>query len=246
MAQKRVQWDGGYYEGKLDSRRLPAILAGKEDVFRDKTKAKFVNTAVTILVDLSGSMMGRDALVATQCAIAMAEALERTGVAYEVCGFHNPTSDLRRPSCIRGNVRTEPLVVPRFKRFDQTLNSAKGQMAALQALVGGNNSDAEALELAMSSLRKRREPRKVMIVLSDGAPAAHGLDCGVGGAQLKMKVEEITANGVEVAGIGICTDVVDRYYPRHIVVHSIDDLTLKGLGMLSKMLMSKRRSKRAA
>lgn len=250
LAQKRVQWDGGYYEGKLDSRRMPSILSGKEDVFRDRSKAKFVNTAVSVVVDLSGSMSsGGKSSVATQCTIAIAEALERTGVAYEVVGFHNPTNDLSVPSHLKGrgyDIRTEPLVMPRFKRFDQSLNSAKGQMAALKKLVGGNNSDAEALEMAMSSLRKRREPRKVMLVLSDGHPAAHGVSYGPGAEELKRKVKQITASGVEVAGIGILSRAVAAFYPRYIVVSSVDDLTAKGLGMLSKMLLSKRVASKAA
>lgn len=243
IAQQKRQWVGGLEEGKLDTRRMPAVLAGRTNVFKRKHDAEDLDTAVTLLIDLSGSMCegpGSRAWGAMQAAICLAEALERTTVKYEVLGFSN---NRRMPGFdrARGWNRIEYLDLPIFKGFDHALARRRKAMAGIGWSTGLNNSDADAIRLVWDRLKKRGESNKVMIVLSDGEPAAAGSGHY---RQLERVVPEVMAEGCNLAAIGIQTDAPSQFYPVWAEVNKVKDLGGATLTMLAKQLLGQQRGGR--
>ena len=134
--------------------------------------------------------------------------------------------------------RTDPLDMYIFKAFEERLNEAKGAMAQMPDLAGGDNSDGEAVQNAFDRLRKRPEKRKVMIVFSDGRPISGG-DFGrrAFDHHLRDVVRDVTDAGVDVIGVGIGDDNVSKFYPKYVVVNDVEDLAGQAIDMMAKALM---------
>ena len=240
MARERRDWDHGRSQGRLDSKRFAAAVAGRESVFKERIERDDMSTAVSILVDLSGSMYGKRAKMARQTVVAMCEALVRPGIPFEVLGFNNTTDEdgVSYGKALRdGAGRVEPLDMYVFKAFSERLESAKGAVATIDYFASGNNSDGEAVSAAYLRLRDRPEKRKVMIVLSDGAPVAMG-DIDKQQEHLKSVVRDIDRRDDSSAvGIGIKTDAVREFYERSIVVNDLEDLGGRSMQELASLLM---------
>ena len=243
-ARQQRDWDFGRVQGRLDARRFPAALAGRENVFKERVERSETDTAVTFLVDLSGSMAGPPALVARDCAMALAEAIDRTAIRYEVLGFNCPLGE-GRPGGVPHThrlARWEAIYIWVFKAFEQRLFDAKPTMSRLANCVGGNNVDGESLMMAYSRLKARPEKRKVLFVLSDGSPAAACDDHGRGmDRHLRGVVRFIESQGVQTVGIGICDSAPAAYYGDHVIVSNVDQLGTTALGTLSRILLGDRR-----
>ena len=242
MAREMRDWDFGRQEGRLDNRRLVQAVRGNPNVFKLRSDRSEMDTAVTMLIDLSGSMRMTKAELASQCAIAMCEALDRTSVKYEVLGFNSSTG------CINGTPpyepkgsRWEPIDMYIFKAFHERLFEAKGSLASIVRFAGGNNIDGEALQYAWSRLSERGEKRKVMVVLSDGSPAAY---TEYGDKHLKKHLRSVIAAlkdaKCEVIGIGILDDSVSAFYDKHVVVSSLDDLAGSAMDQIARVLLGDR------
>jgi len=190
---------------------------------------------VTLLVDLSGSMEGDSLNKALEATIIMAEGLERAGVACEVLGHcYAPYQVVRViPEAERDRMfkdvnaeiysRAAPIFIREYKPFDKTIRQCRGTLGRMLDDCGGANADGEALVFAASRLLKRPEPKKVLIVLSDGAPATDRMR----DAQwhLKQVTQQLEAEpGLELAAIGICDDSPKDYYTRHSAVFNASDL----------------------
>lgn len=242
MAKDNRDWDSGRDDGRLDTRRLVGAFNGRQDVFKKKQPRAEMDTAFTILIDLSGSMGGSKVHIAEQCAMALAESVDKTGVKYEVLGFE-------QSGIMAGGYhyraeggqysRYRPLNMYVFKAFEERLFESKGAMASIANCVGNGNPDGEALMSAYARLKGRPEKRKVLMVLSDGQPAADG-DYVQGQQYLTKVVREIVKDGTDVVGIGIATTAVADYYPNHVVVSSVRDLSGVALDQLSKILLGER------
>lgn len=167
-ARARVRATPGYRTGTLDRARLPAARMGRTDVFRQTGDAQAVNAAVSILVDCSGSMYEENLLRAWTAALLTAEALDGIRVAVEIVGF----------SEVSGCTSANPyLVHGRTKRYDERYNEARVIERFRNDVFPyvSNNADGENLAIAYHDILQRHEPKKVIIIMSDGAPAA----CGV-------------------------------------------------------------------
>lgn len=246
MAKMERDWTTGKTEGVLDSRRLVAAYNGSPNVWKDRDDGEEFSTAVTVLIDLSGSMSGYPADLAMNVGIALAECFESTPVAYEILGFNNRTSEygvLKGESGLSGRVhdgysRYEPLDIYVFKDFDGRLHEYRPSMSSINSMVGGNNTDGESLLKAYGRLAKRTEDRKIMLVLSDGYPAFWS-DFGSKHIyqHLRDVIAFITKKGVDLIGIGIDSDAVQQFYPKWQVINDLDDLPKATLDELAKMLI---------
>ena len=249
IAKQNRDWDNAKEDGRLDTRRLTAAVAGKTNVFKTRTDRDDIDTALTLLVDLSGSMCGEPIRMARQVVIAFCEAVDRTGIKYEVLGFDNTYLDpkmcprqvieVARKRESRGYDRLEPLNMAVFKHFNERLFECKGSIASIVNMASGNNTDGEAVVLANERLQARSEKRKVMMVLSDGEPAAWG-DRGSHFKHLREVTSEIEDTETDLIGIGIQSDAVERFYKHHVVVHSLDDLQGVVMSELAKLLLGDR------
>lgn len=251
LSKENRDWDFGRQQGRLDSKRLTAAYSGAESVYKVRKDREEFDTAVHFLVDLSGSMHSSGKiLTATYTAIAMAECLEGTGIKYQISGFSNNLSysgfdySLASAAEYSGKEyhRFEPLQTYVFKGFNDSLAISKGSMVALKDAAGGNNSDAEALMWAHKVLAVQPQKRKILFVLSDGAPANKTINCGryegeeVLETALKDVVKSISKK-VECVGLGICTDTVQNFYDDYIVIDKVEDLAGAAFNKLSKILI---------
>ena len=245
MAKQQRDWDGGREHGRLDSRRLASAYNGMPNVFKMREDTADMDTALTMLIDMSASMNGKNkAQTAELCAIAMSEAIDKTGIAYEVLGFNTasaynpyipePTDDQFKYS------RIHPIDMYIFKAFEERLVNCKSSMASISAMTGGANCDGESIGYAYDRLRKRQEKRRVMIVLSDGQPASTGFVGMSCHEHARYMVDKIAKDGTDIIGIGIMSSAVQQYYPKYVVVNSLKDLASEGMDMLSKALLGDR------
>jgi cobalamin biosynthesis protein CobT len=242
-------WESGKEDGRLDSRRLALAARGHTNVFKARDEVPEIDTAVEVLIDLSGSMSGKKAHLAMQSAILVCEALDGTGVAFEVTGFNNTTgwTQGRERALYSAHgagqkfSRTEPIDMYIFKHFDETLREGRRAMGNISRSVAGNNSDSECVELAYNRLAVRPEKRHVMLVLSDGYPAV-GTDYE---GHLENHLRQVIANisakhNTQLVGLGINSDAVKQFYPKWVLVENLDDLTKNVLDQIGRMLLGER------
>jgi cobalamin biosynthesis protein CobT len=250
MAKLRADWRGGHEYGRLDTKRLVPAYNGESNVYRMKEEAPALDTALSILIDLSGSMSGSPAYLAMQATICLAEVLEKVNVPFEVLGFNNSSGFLDEASAKQYQrdindgkkySRWEPLDIYVFKDFNESLREARRAMGHITACAGGNNSDGDAVLVAHRRLMKRREARKILLVMSDGYPA-HMSSFGRQHIYnwLRNVVDYVELTGVKLIGIGIMSDAVSQFYPRYQVLNSLAELPKGVLDNIARMLLGER------
>lgn len=231
-ARSLASWENGRRTGKLHSANLARLATGDARVFRKKHETRSKDVAVSLVIDMSGSMHGGKILLATQSAYALASVLERLRISHEVICFTTgkPVAD---ESIIRGEeakmgrryTRNETLYMPVLKnygeRFGVDVRSRFGWLPNTSTM--RNNVDGECVEIAARRLLARPENGKVMIVLSDGYPSASG-DSGKLNEHLKEVVKASMGAGINVVGIGIHSDSVKEFYPKAVVINDVDEL----------------------
>jgi len=199
--------------GRLDVRAIPAMRAGRRSVFKKKRKTLSVNSAVSLVVDLSPSM-GDRIKSATGLAVHLGDALKAAGVPFEIVGF-------RGGDCAYA-IKTFS------ENWDKKALSHCGNM--LMNLGGGTNITS-AITSAAGRLRKvANVNRRIMLVLTDGR-------CGSGSFAVRAAGAYAKTVGVEVAGIGIGCDVSDAFAIAQ-NVYKIRDLGSTGLDVLVNRLGS--------
>lgn len=231
-ARSLASWENGRRSGKLHSANLARLATNDGRVFRKKHETRSKDVAVSLVIDMSGSMHGGKILLATQAAYALASVLERLRISHEVICFTTgkPVADeslIRAEEAKMGRryTRNETLYMPILKnygeRFGVDVRSRFGWLPNTSTM--RNNVDGESVEIAARRLLSRPENGKVMIVLSDGYPAASG-DSGKLNDHLKEVVKESMRAGINVVGIGIQSDSVKSFYPKSVVINNVDEL----------------------
>lgn len=219
--------------GDVDPTSLAFVRTGRRNVFTDVSKKVALNTAIEVLIDLSGSMgFGDDpkhpAYYAKRTAIALAETWNALNIPFEVIGFYN-NEDRPVPHVV-GCANRSPFDFHIFKGWDERLAQTRARFATIQGY--HNNADGEAVWAAALRLVQRPEARKILVVVSDGAPATYGVDPDVLDQHLRDVVKRIASSGIEVFGIGAGTDAPRRYYNKatgasHIIINKLDEMAVK-------------------
>lgn len=241
----------GFRRGRLNSSALHRVLIGDDRVFSKKQEAKSKDTVVSLLIDCSSSMSGNKFETAMLSGFALSQTLEKVGIAHECIGF---TTMISTPGFSRRALELEedrigkffsrncPLYMPVFKEFSERL-SPEVKTRFTHALQNPDflqvNVDGECVEIASNRLLKRNEKRKVLIVLSDGNPAAQASNNSVHHHQiekLQAVIAEVERKNVEVIGIGINSNAVKSYYKKNIVINKVDELPAAVMGELQKIL----------
>lgn len=247
MAQAETYWENGKRQGRLDvSRNAARIVQLKPNVFRTRQTESRNNTAMSILVDCSGSMCGRELYIATQASIAICEALEPIGVPIEVAGHHTfGGKGYREAQRSRSRSRTtqkfgrhENIVLKIFKSFDNTLQQSRPSLGAMAHADGGANADGDAILMAAKRLLAQPEPRKVMFVMSDGRPA-YSSDTVCQHQRTRDCVQWVQDQGVEIVGLGICDASVRQFYHKCIVINDINEFAVTYINEVVNLLMGK-------
>lgn len=238
MAQQNRSWDFDQEEGLLDAARLSRIVVspGSSLSYKVERDTEFRDTVVTLLIDNSGSMRGRPISIAAISADILARTLERCGVKTEILGFTTRAwkgGQAREDWLAAGRPpmpgRLNDLRHIVYKKADEPWRHAKRNLGLMmrEGLLK-ENIDGEALLWAHNRLIARPEDRRIMMVISDGAPVDDStLSVNHGGyleQHLRKVIEMIeTRSPVQLVAIGIGHDVT-RYYRRAVTIMDADQL----------------------
>ena len=238
MAQQNRAWDFDLEEGILDPARLSRVVTDPFSPlsFMHEKEATFRDTVVTLLLDNSGSMRGRPITVAATCADILARTLERCGVKVEILGFTTRAwkGGQSREAWLAAGKPANPgrlndLRHIIYKSADAPWRRARKNLGLMmrEGLLK-ENIDGEALDWAHKRLLGRPEQRKILMMISDGAPVDDStLSVNPGNyleRHLRHIIEEIeTRSPVELIAIGIGHDVT-RYYRRAVTIVDAEEL----------------------
>jgi cobaltochelatase CobT len=238
MAQQNRSWIFDLDEGVLDAARLARVIVDPMQPlsFKRERELEFRDTVVTLLIDNSGSMRGRPISIAAICADILARTLERCSVKVEILGFTTRAwkggqarekwvADGRPPN--PGRLNDLRHIV--YKAADTPWRRARSSLGLMmkEGLLK-ENIDGEALLWAHSRLVGRPEARRILMVISDGAPVDDTTSSANGGAYLERHLRDVIAqieqrSPVELIAIGIGHDVT-RYYRRAVTIVDVEQL----------------------
>ena len=253
LAKQNRAWEFDLEEGLLDSSKLPRIIIDPYNSlsFKKEKDLDFKDTVVTLLIDNSGSMRGRPITIAAICADILSRTLERCSVKVEILGFTtknwkggqsrefwNKKGKPKKPG------RLNDLRHIIYKGADTHWRQAKNNLGLmLKEGLLKENIDGEAINWAFNRLKKRKEERKILMVISDGAPVDDSTLSVNSGDFLEKHLKKIVnfieeKTEIEILAIGIGHDV-SRYYNRAIKITDVNELGDVMISQLSSLFDTK-------
>ena len=255
LASQKRAWEFDLEEGLLDTSKLTRVIIDPYSSlsFKKEKDYEFKDTVVTLLIDNSGSMRGRPITIAAICADILSRTLERCSVKVEILGFTtknwkggqsreywNKNGKPKSPG------RLNDLRHIIYKSADTQWRISKNNLGLmLKEGLLKENIDGEAINWAFGRLKKRKEERKILMVISDGAPVDDStLSVNSGDfleKHLKKTVKYIENKGdVEILAIGIGHDV-SRYYSKAIKITDVQELGDVMIEQLSGLFVNKKK-----
>ena len=249
LAKQNRAWEFDLEEGLLDSSKLPRIIMDPYNSlsFKKEKDLDFRDTIVTLLIDNSGSMRGRPITIAAICADILSRTLERCSVKVEILGFTtknwkggqsrefwNKSSKPKTPG------RLNDLRHIIYKSADTHWRQAKNNLGLmLKEGLLKENIDGEAIYWAYNRIKKRKEERKILMVISDGAPVDDSTLSVNSGDFLEKHLKKMVKfienkTEIEVLAIGIGHDV-SRYYDKAIKITDVNELGDVMISQLSSL-----------
>tara|TARA_Y100000588_G_C14203778_1_gene903696 strand:+ start:101 stop:1879 length:1779 start_codon:yes stop_codon:yes gene_type:complete len=249
LAQQNRNWHFNMEEGYLDTSRLSRIIANPQNKlsYKQEKEVEFKDTVVSLLIDNSGSMRGRPITVAALCSDILAKTLERCLIKTEILGFTTKAwkgGDSREKWIKDGKPsnpgRLNDLRHIVYKSADSPSRRSKQNLGLLlREGILKENIDGEALVWANNRLKNRQEKRKILIVISDGAPVDDSTLSVNPGNYLERNLRDVinqieSKKEIELVAIGIGHDV-SRYYSKAITIMDVDQLGEVLLNELSEI-----------
>ena len=249
LAKQNTSWNFNLEEGILDNARLHRVIANPSYPlsFKEETENQFKDTVVTLLIDNSGSMRGRSISLAAICADIIGSTLERCQIKTEILGFttkHWKGGDSKKLWMINGSRanpgRLNDIRHIIYKSADNSWRRSRRYFGAmLREGLLKENVDGEALAWSHERLLRRPEERKILIVISDGAPVDDStlsanredyLDNHL--RQIILQIEKDSP--IELQAIGIGHDVT-KYYKNALTINRAEELGEVLLDELTKL-----------
>jgi len=248
ISPEMVGWDDGFSSGRFNRRSVSRLLSGAENVFERRWESEGIDTAVSVLVDCSGSMScgiksGYEQFAghkteqsredaSTAVVGTLAEAFHRAGIEFSISGFsggyggNGAIDKLSRQGRmdgevggIRGIKQASGASIFPFKPFGKKLPACREAMSVMNHMASGGTPDYTAVSHIGNELMARPEKRKILFVITDGW----------GNPDLvKTRCESLTKSNIDVIGIGIGHDV-SEIYPTAVTVRSIEDLSVAAM-----------------
>ena len=255
LAKQNRAWEFDLEEGLLDSSKLPRIIMDPYNSlsFKKEKDLDFKDTIVTLLIDNSGSMRGRPITIAAICADILSRTLERCFVKVEILGFTtknwkggesrelwNKNSKPKTPG------RLNDLRHIIYKGADIHWRQAKNNLGLmLKEGLLKENIDGEAISWAYNRIKKRNEERKILMVISDGAPVDDSTLSVNSGDFLEKHLKKMVKfienkTEIEILAIGIGHDV-SRYYSKAIKISDVNELGDVMISQLSSLFETKKK-----
>ena len=253
LAKQNRSWEFDLEEGLLDSSKLPRIIMDPYNSlsFKKEKDLDFKDTIVTLLIDNSGSMRGRPITIAAICADILSRTLERCSVKVEILGFTTKNwkgGQSREDWSKKGKPQTpgrlNDLRHIIYKSADNHWRQSKNNLGLmLKEGLLKENIDGEAISWAFSRLKKRKEERKILMVISDGAPVDDSTLSVNSGDYLEKHLKKMVRfiedkTEIEILAIGIGHDV-SRYYNRAIKITDVNELGDVMISQLSDLFDNK-------
>ena len=255
LAKQNRSWEFDLEEGLLDSSKLPRIIMDPYNSlsFKKEKDLDFKDTIVTLLIDNSGSMRGRPITIAAICADILSRTLERCSVKVEILGF--TTKNWKGgQSRELWNKNLKPKTPGRlndlrhiiYKGADTHWRQAKNNLGLmLKEGLLKENIDGEAISWAYNRIKKRKEERKILMVISDGAPVDDSTLSVNSGDFLEKHLKKIVKfienkTEIEVLAIGIGHDV-SRYYDKAVKITDVNELGDVMISQLSFLFDTKKK-----
>ena len=254
MAKQNRSWDFDLEEGLLDSSKLPRIIIDPYNSlsFKKEKDLEFKDTVVSLLIDNSGSMRGRPITIAALCADILSRTLERCSVKVEILGFTTKNwkggksrESWNKNGKVKHPGRLNDLRHIIYKSADSQWRQSKKNLGLmLKEGILKENIDGEAIMWAYSRLKKRKEERKILMVISDGAPVDDSTLSVNSGDYLEKHLKKVVKlienkEDIEILAIGIGHDV-SRYYKKAIKITDVQELGDVMIGELSNLFKSKK------
>ena len=255
LAKQNRSWSFDLEEGILDASKLPRVIMDPFNSlsYKKEKDIEFKDTVVTLLIDNSGSMRGRPISIAAICADILSRTLERCSVKVEVLGFTtlNWKGGKSRELWIK-NKKTHPgrlndLCHIIYKSADTPWRRAKNNLGLmLKEGILKENIDGEAILWAFNRLKKRKEERKIIMVISDGAPVDDSTLSVNSGNYLEQHLKKVVrwveeSKEVEINAIGIGHDV-SSYYKQAIKIADVQELGDAMVDRLVALFLTDRRT----
>ena len=255
LAKQNRAWEFNLEEGLLDSSKLTRIIMDPYNSlsFKKEKDLDFKDTVVTLLIDNSGSMRGRPITIAAICADILSRTLERCSVKVEILGFttKNWKGGKSREEWNKNNKPKNPgrlndLRHIIYKSADIHWRQSKRNLGLmLKEGLLKENIDGEAISWAFNRLKKRKEERKILMVISDGAPVDDSTLSVNSGNFLEKHLKNIvkfieSKSEIEILAIGIGHDV-SRYYNKAIKITDVQELGDVMIGQLSGLFDNKKK-----
>jgi cobaltochelatase CobT len=255
LAKQNRAWEFDLEEGLLDSSKLTRIIIDPQNSlsFKKEKDLEFKDTVVTLLIDNSGSMRGRPITIAAICGDILSRTLERCSVKVEILGFttKNWKGGKSREEWNKNNKPKNPgrlndLRHIIYKSADTHWRQSKKNLGLmLKEGLLKENIDGEAISWAFNRLKKRKEERKILMVISDGAPVDDSTLSANSGDFLEKHLKKIVKNienksDIEILAIGIGHDV-SRYYKKAIKITDVQELGDVMIEQLSGLFENKKK-----
>ncbi|MFQ2738127.1 cobaltochelatase CobT-related protein [Aeromonas caviae] len=253
VSKNKSYWRSSQESGRINPSSLARLYVGDTRVFRRKVEHRSKSFDVTLLIDCSGSMHhGTGSLSRFQTAMvaayAMGDTLHRIGVNFEILGFTTKPhtgewgETCRKEMGTHGITfgRIDWLYMPIFKSFEERWSPKQMERIGAAFHVEDflrENVDGESVQIAAQRLIGQRSEGKMLIVLSDGAPACHTYDRTALNRHLSKSIKSAERAGIKVIGVGIDTDSVSRYYSDYIVLNDVTKLPTELVEQIQKVLL---------
>lgn len=237
-------------KGILNPLKVAGILMGRDDIFYSREIQEEENTAVTLLTDFSGSMRGSKIECATVTAAVFAESMRKIGIDSEVIGF-----TAHFPGSFKGRHLLKDMeeMERKFARFTSLSHhivkpfGARASLRELQKILSIKNSpqklqdnfDGESLDFAAKRIMARPAARKIIFVISDGAPCAELSNHSKLDRHLESVIKKWEKAGIEIIGIGIESSEVRRFYKKNVVIKESKDLDASLMKKIKEILKDK-------
>ena len=241
----RDRWKSGKLDGVVDSKRLTAALSGSLEYHAKRVRGESIDTAVSILIDCSGSMNPKRMLCCQSMGIILEKAFLGTKIKHEILGFTSTQSDGKIPDHLLAaqkahmakgkqlSIDQSSLYV--FRSFDDSMDLAIQSLGNMDQAPRGGTPTAPAILAAHDRLAKRKERRHVLIVLTDGSSSDS--------AATLASCKAVEKCGVTVLGIGIQSGAVQNEFTKHARIDDPSDLPQLMVSTLSSIILGEKTKK---
>jgi cobaltochelatase CobT len=223
-----VGWSSHEESGRLDRRAFTRYATGQANIFSRREVVEADTAAVSVLVDCSASMRGKEIRVAQAIAIQLSSILSKSNASFEVTGFHGSEHTNGIAGSNGNKACTEVVEFIPFKQWNEPLHRAAAKLGVMDHLASNGTPDYGAIYLKLEELSRRPESRKILFLLTDA-------EC-YNTRHISYLQEFADKRGIRIAAIGIGHTQVGKCFRNAENVSEVKDIATKSFGKLLKAI----------